>query len=118
MLVYSKTAGYRHDSIPVAIDALALLGKSLSITTTFSEDENLFTPSMLSTFDIITFLSNSDQVLTTSGELALQGFLASGGSLIGLHAATACLFNDQAFATSMGALFDYHPTISNAVSSS
>lgn len=37
--------------------------------------------------------------------------------LIGLHAATACLFDDQTFGVAMGSWFDYHPTIQEAVGS-
>lgn len=80
LLVYSATAGYRHDSIPTAINALQTISTNLNIITTFSEDKNLFTSTSLAQFDMIAFLSNSDQVLTTSGEVALEQWLTKGGS--------------------------------------
>ncbi|KWU45764.1 class I glutamine amidotransferase-like protein [Rhodotorula sp. JG-1b] len=114
ILVYYATAGYYHDSIPAAIDALQNIGQTTSLyNATFSKDENLFTEEQLRNFSAIVFLSNSDQVLTDSGEAALQQWLTQGGSLVGLHAGTACLFNDTAFGTAMGSWFDYHPTIQN-----
>lgn len=123
VLVYSRTAGYRHDSIPVAIDAIRTLSAATSppFLATFSEDERLFTDQQLAQFDVIAFLSNSDQVLTSDGELALERWLAGGPTkrkvgFVGLHAATACLFEDVSFAVGMGALFSYHPAIQNVVS--
>ncbi|GAA5848389.1 hypothetical protein JCM5353_004883 [Sporobolomyces roseus] len=115
VLVYSATAGYRHDSIPTAIEALQELADRTSLyDPTFSEDPNLFTTEGLQGFKAIVFLSNSDQVLTSEGESAFEDWLTtSGGSLVGLHAATACLFNDTAFGTAMGSWFHRHPDIQN-----
>ncbi|GAA5969368.1 hypothetical protein JCM3765_001285 [Sporobolomyces pararoseus] len=115
VLVFSKTAGYRHDSIPTAISALQDIADRTSLyDPTFSEDENLFTSDGLQKFKAIVFLSNSDQVLTSDGETAFAEWLTGGGSLVGLHAATACLFNDTAFGVAMGSWFNRHPTIQNA----
>ncbi|GAA6064377.1 hypothetical protein JCM10212_000486 [Sporobolomyces blumeae] len=115
ILVYSKTAGYRHDSIPVAIDALQAIASTTNLyTPTFSEDEAVFTSDQLAAYKAIVFLSNSDQVLTSSGEDALTEWLGNGGALVGLHAATACLFNDTAFGVAIGSWFNRHPTIQNA----
>ncbi len=90
-------------SIPTAIDAI----RNISTTTdtfnlTASEDQHLFTDAGLAPFGVIAFLSNSDQVLSATGEQALQRWLEKGGGLVGLHAATACLFNDTAFGVAMG----------------
>ncbi|GAA5850863.1 hypothetical protein JCM8547_009112 [Rhodosporidiobolus lusitaniae] len=116
ILVYSKcTLGYRHASIPAAIEAIRNIGTNTSLfTPTFSEDENLFTEEQLAPFKAIVFLSNSEEVLTQDGQAAFKQWLTTGGSLVGLHAGTACLFNDTAFGTAMGSWFDYHPDISNA----
>ncbi|GAA5826098.1 hypothetical protein JCM11251_007166 [Rhodosporidiobolus azoricus] len=109
------TLGYRHASIPAAISAIRAIGQNTSLfTPTFSEDESLFTSQQLEPFKAIVFLSNSEEVLTQDGQEAFKEWLTKGGSLVGLHAGTACLFNDTAFGTAMGSWFDYHPDISNA----
>lgn len=132
ILVYSRTAGYRHVSIPVAISALqSIADQTLLYVPTFSEDPSIFTTEGLEGFKAIVFLSNSDQVLTSDGEKAFEEWLTKGGSLVGLHAATgeptflisnesmrelidgreetACLFEDQTFGTAMGSWFHRHP---------
>ncbi|BGP53190.1 hypothetical protein JCM8202_002745 [Rhodotorula sphaerocarpa] len=114
ILVYYATAGYYHESIPTAMDAIGNIGHNSSLfDPTFSKNESLFTPDQLAPYSAIVFLSNSDQVLTDSGEAALADWLTKGGSLVGLHAGTACLFNDTAFGTAIGSWFDYHPPIQN-----
>ncbi|GJN87845.1 hypothetical protein Rhopal_000800-T1 [Rhodotorula paludigena] len=114
VLVYSRTLGYRHQSIPVAIDALASIAQNTSLyDPTFSEDPSLFTDEQLQPFKAVVFLSNSEEVLDLEGQAALARWLGSGGSLIGLHAGSACLFNDTAFGTALGSWFDYHPDLQN-----
>lgn len=55
-------------------------------------------------------------VLDESGKSALQSYLQKGGNYIGVHAASACLFNTSFYGEVVGALFDYHPELQEAVS--
>ncbi|WWC72006.1 uncharacterized protein I206_105965 [Kwoniella pini CBS 10737] len=114
VLVYTATAGYRHDSIPTAIQVLGDNAQQYGVEFTFSEDKSLFTNESLSTFDGVMFVSNSDEVLDESGQAALQTFFQSGGVYTGVHSASACLFNDENYQQAVGALFDYHPPIQDA----
>ncbi|WWC64586.1 uncharacterized protein I303_107197 [Kwoniella dejecticola CBS 10117] len=114
VLVYTATAGYRHDSIPTAIQVLGDNAQKYGVEFTFSEDKSLFTNESLSGFDGVMFVSNSDEVLDDSGQAALQQFFQSGGVYTGVHAASACLFNDENYQQAVGALFDYHPPIQDA----
>lgn len=114
VLVYSATAGYRHDSIPVAISAL---NATPSIEWEFSEDPGFFTFSNLAAFDAVVFLHNSEEVLDQSGQAALAEYFSNGGVYTGIHSASACLFNDTDYANAVGAYFDYHPTLQPAVGS-
>jgi len=67
VLIYSATAGYRHDSIPTAANALI---SSTEISFNHTEDAAWFTDEILSTFDALLFLST-----TGEGELPLLSFL-------------------------------------------
>ncbi|GAA5898669.1 hypothetical protein JCM8208_004728 [Rhodotorula glutinis] len=113
ILVYTKTAGYYHESIPTASAAIVRIGAASGLfNATVSNDETLFTDAGLAPFRLIAFLSNSDSVLDGDGERALTTWLATtGGSLVGLHAGAACLFNDTAFGVALGSWFDYHPDL-------
>lgn len=64
VLVFTATAGFRHDSIPTAIQSL----KTQNITDMlmeFSEDSTLFTTDNLARYDVVMFLS-------TTGESKLE----------------------------------------------
>jgi len=114
VLVYSATAGYRHESIPVAIDSFKRLGPQYNIEFDFTEDKTWFNDTGLSVYDCILFLSNSDEVLDEPGKEAFDRYLENGGNFVGVHAASACLFTTQFFGNELGAWFDYHPDIQNA----
>jgi len=53
--------GFRHDSIPTAIEAFKQQGPLYNISFSFSEDPALFSDDGLNEFDAIAFVSNSDE---------------------------------------------------------
>ncbi|KAL1412034.1 hypothetical protein Q8F55_003031 [Vanrija albida] len=114
VLVYTATRGYRHDSIPTAIDVLGREAASHGVRFEFSEDPGLFTDSTLAGFDGVLFVSNSEEVLDHAGQAALQRFFQGGGVYAGVHSASACLYNDTTYLQAVGALFDYHPSLQEA----
>jgi len=61
VLIYSYTAGYRHDSIPTAISQMTQRGPDYGINFLNTEDMTMFTDTYLSQFDVIFFLSNTDE---------------------------------------------------------
>ncbi|KAG6850692.1 hypothetical protein H0H93_009850 [Arthromyces matolae] len=61
VLIYSATAGYRHDSIPTAIAALKATGPSVNLDFDATEDKSLFTIDNLSQYDAILFLSTTGE---------------------------------------------------------
>jgi hypothetical protein len=63
VLVFSKTAGFRHDSIPAGIAAVQQLGQQNDVNVTATEDAAQFTDANLSSYDVIVFLSTTGDVL-------------------------------------------------------
>lgn len=114
VLVFTKTAGYRHDSIPTAKQVLGDNAGQNNINFTFSEDASLFTDQGLSGFDGIMFVLNSDQILDDDQETALSTYVKSGGVVLSVHSGSACLYEDSTYNQTIGALFDYHPSLQPA----
>ncbi|ORX40570.1 trehalose utilization-domain-containing protein [Kockovaella imperatae] len=114
ILVYTATKGYRHESIPAAIDVLGQQADRWNVSFTFTEDPSMFTTDTLSQFDGVMFALNSGEVLDDDGQAALQTFFQSGGVYTGVHSGSACLYNDTNYAQAVGALFDYHPELQSA----
>ena len=63
VLVFSKTGGFRHDSIPQGITAIQQLGTANGFTVTATEDATAFTDANLANFDVVVFLSTTGEVL-------------------------------------------------------
>ncbi|KAJ9104563.1 hypothetical protein QFC21_002061 [Naganishia friedmannii] len=114
VLVYTATFGYRHDSIPTAIEVLRQQGPQYNVSFDFTEDPNKFTQDNLANYDGVLFVSNSEEVLNDTGKAAFQDWLQKGGVFAGAHSASACLFNTSFFNATVGALFDYHPDLQSA----
>ncbi|KAJ4404044.1 hypothetical protein N0V91_006154 [Didymella pomorum] len=110
LLVFSKTADYRHDSIAAGIAALKrLTNESGNFKVTASEDASLFTPETLSTYRVICLLHNSGDFLTDEQLSGLQGFVRSGGGVFGIHCAAAGMLSSDWYRRLIGAHFDMHP---------
>ncbi|GMK56359.1 hypothetical protein CspeluHIS016_0301990 [Cutaneotrichosporon spelunceum] len=114
VLVYTRTLGYRHDSIPTAIETLHTHGPANNIEFEFTEDPMQFTDGTLSRFDGLLFVSTSEEVLDGTQQDALARYLRSGGVYAGVHSASACLYNDSVYLHAVGAYFDYHPSLQPA----
>ncbi|KAI9001567.1 class I glutamine amidotransferase-like protein [Trametes punicea] len=115
VLIYSATRDYRHDSIPTAVNALVSHGPAANITFDHTEDQTWFSDDTLQQYDGIVFLSNTGEVLDAAGKAAFQKWLDLGGNFVGIHAASDCLRNTTFFQRELGAAFDYHPALQNAI---
>jgi hypothetical protein len=108
LLVYSRTTGYRHDSIPAGISALSGLdGYSVDAT----EDLAVFRAGILRDYSAVVFLSTSGQVLDEAGRAALIGYMAAGGAWLGIHGASTTEYDWPWFGDLVGARFDQHPPV-------
>lgn len=114
VLVYSATAGFRHDSIPTAVDSLSKLGSSYGINFVNTEDPTRFNDEYLSQFDALFFLHTTEEVLDSRGKAAFQRYLDNGGNFVGVHAAANCLLNFTTMERTLGSQFAYHPDFTNA----
>ena len=63
VLVFSKTAGFRHSSIPNGIAAIQQLGAANGFTVTATEDAGQFTTANLAQYQVVVWLSTTGDVL-------------------------------------------------------
>ncbi|CAK5268810.1 unnamed protein product [Mycena citricolor] len=100
VLIYTATKGFRHDSIPTAVQALKNQSQSLNIVFDATEDAGQFTDQNLAVYDAIVFISTTGEVLDDGGK--------------GVHASSDCLNTSTFYGNETGAYFDYHPFLQNA----
>ncbi|WP_299538358.1 ThuA domain-containing protein [uncultured Streptomyces sp.] len=114
VLVFSKTAGFRHDSIPEGIAALKELGAEAGITVDATETAAQFTTANLARYDAVAFLSTTGDVLDADQQKAFENYVGSGGGYLGIHAAADTEYDWEFYGGLVGAHFDSHPQIQPA----
>ncbi|MFI6034421.1 ThuA domain-containing protein [Streptomyces sp. NPDC051315] len=114
VLVFSKTAGFRHDSIPDGIAAVRQLGATSGFTVDATEDAGAFTPSNLRRYDAVVFLSTTGDVLGDTQQRAFEDYIRRGGGYVGVHAAADTEYDWPFYGGLAGAYFRSHPAIQPA----
>ena len=110
VLIFSKTNGYRHESIEAGIAAIKKLGTENNFSVDATEDSLDINDKKLSAYQAIIFLSTTMKVLGEQEEKALQNFIHKGGGFVGIHAATDCEYNWPWYIKMIGASFESHPS--------
>ncbi|GAA4902071.1 ThuA domain-containing protein [Streptomonospora salina] len=113
VLVFSRTTGYRHDSIPAGTAALEELGRRHGFETDATEDPAAL-GSGLAGYSAVVFLSPSGAVLDDPARAALADYVASGGGFCGVHAASTAEPGWPFYADLVGARFTRHPEVQPA----
>jgi cytochrome c len=114
VLVFSKTAGFRHDSIPAGIAAIKQLGTDNHFAVESTEDANAFTDANLARFDAVVWLSTTGDVLNPDQQGAFERYIAAGGGYAGVHAASDTEYDWPFYGDLVGAYFTSHPQIQQA----
>jgi type 1 glutamine amidotransferase len=114
VLVFSKTAGFRHDSIATGIQAIKDLGAANNFTVTDTEDAGAFTTGNLAQYEVVVFLNTTGDVLNDSQQSAFESHIGSGKGFVGIHSAADTEYNWSFYGNLVGGYFDSHPAIQQA----
>lgn len=109
ILVFTATRGWRHDSIPDAVDALRALGAGEGLETVHSEDPAQFDDATLRGFRMVVFANTTHDVLDDSQQAALERFVRGGGGFVGIHSAADTEYAWPWYGELVGAWFESHP---------
>jgi type 1 glutamine amidotransferase len=114
VLVFSKTAGFRHSSIPNGIAAIQLLGSQNGFSVVATEDANQFTTANLAQYQAVVWLSTTGDVLNDAQQSAFESYMAAGGGYVGVHSASDTEYSWPWYGGLVGAYFLGHPAIQQA----
>lgn len=115
VLVFSKTAGFRHACIEPGIEALQRLGAEGGFEVDATEESEKFTAENLGRYQVIIFFHTTRTVLDDAQREAFQGFVRDGGGFVGVHAAADTEYDWEWYGQLVGAYFKSHPRIQEAV---
>lgn len=114
VLVFSKTAGFRHDSIPDGVKAIIELGAKHGFAVDATEDAAQFDEAHLPRYRIVIFLNTTGDVLDDSQQKQFEKFIRNGGGFVGVHSATDTEYDWPWYTKLVGAQFASHPQIQQA----
>ncbi|MEW2431512.1 ThuA domain-containing protein [Micromonospora sp. NPDC047644] len=109
VLIFSKTAGFRHDSIPTGIAAIQQLGAANGFTVDNSEDGAAFNDANLAKYKAVIWLSTTGDVLNADQQAAFERYVKAGGGYVGIHAASDTEYSWAWYGDLVGAYFANHP---------
>ncbi len=114
VLVFSKTTGFRHDSIADGITALQELGATHGFRVEATEDADRFNDAGLAPFRVVVFLNTTGDVLDAEQEAAFERFIQAGNGFVGVHSASDTEYDWAWYGELVGAYFANHPAIQPA----
>lgn len=115
VLVFTKTAEFRHDAIPDAVAAVRRLGAENGFAVEATEDAGVFRDDRLAPHDAVLFLLTTGDVLGPAQEEALVRFIRGGGGFVGVHSAADTEHHWPWYLGLVGGEFTRHPAIQPSV---
>src|SRR5258705_8296348 len=113
VLVFSKTTGFRHSSIPNGIAAIRKLGQERGFAVDTTEDAGAFTQKNLARYSAVVFLNTTGDVLDAAEQDDFERFIQAGGGYVGIHSATDTEYDWPWYGRLAGAWFNGHPNDPN-----
>ncbi|HEY6223336.1 MAG TPA: ThuA domain-containing protein [Gemmatimonadales bacterium] len=114
LLVFTRTLGYRHASIPAGIAAVQVLGAYNNFSVAATEDPGAFTDTNLARFAAVLFLNTTGDVLDSTEQAAFQRYIEAGHGFAGVHSASDTEYGWPWYHALLGATFKSHPAIQRA----
>jgi PKD repeat protein len=109
VLVFSKTAGFRHSSIDEGVAAIAALGRANGFQVDATEDATAFRPDVLDHYDTVVWLSTTGDVLNAAQQTAFEDYIQAGGGYTGIHSAADTEYGWNWYGHLVGGYFRNHP---------
>ena len=111
VLVFSKTSGYMHASIPKGIEAISKLGGENAFEVDTTKNADMFNDDTLKQYAAVIFLSTTGDVLNARQEAAFERYIQAGGGYVGVHAAADTEYDWGWYGRLVGGYFLDHPGI-------
>lgn len=109
VLVFSKTAGFRHGSIGAGKEMFRRLGMEHAWIVDYSEDSAIFNSEKLGKYDVIVFLSTTGDILDDVQQKAMEAWFKPRRGYVGIHAAADTEYEWEWYGKLVGGYFKSHP---------
>ena len=119
VLIVNECEGFAHSSVPYCAKAFEMMGKKTgAYSAVIVEDLSILEKPEFDTFDAIVMnnttirlplLADADEEREVKAQKRFLEFVRNGKGLIGVHAATDCLYKWAEYGEMIGGFFDGHP---------
>lgn len=113
VLVFGKTAGYHHESIPAGMAAIQKLGAQNKFSVDTTTNAEMINEDSLKQYAAVVFLSTTGNVLNHYQEADLERYIQAGGGFVGVHAAADTEYDWGWYGRMVGGYFADHPGIND-----
>lgn len=115
VLLFSKTAGWHHDSINAGVTAIQGLGKLHDFNVFWTADASrVFNDKELPKYKAVIFLLTTGDVLTDEQQAAFERYIRAGGGFVGVHSASDTEYDWEWYKKMVGYMFHIHPAVQSA----
>lgn len=110
VLVFSKTAGWHHESIPAGVATIQRLGQLHDFSVFWTEDANrVMNDQELAKYQAVVFLLTTGDVLDAAQQAAFERYIRAGGGFVGVHSAADTEHGWPWYGRLVGRMFQAHP---------
>lgn len=115
VLLFTKTAGWHHDSTHAGVTAVKALGDLHDFKVFWTENASLvFNDKELPKYKAVIFLSTTGDVLDPAQQAAFERYMKAGGGFVGIHAAADTEYDWPFYTKMVGHMFHIHPVVQTA----
>ena len=115
VLIFTKTLGFRHSSIPKGKEVLMKLCRDNHIIADTTENADYFVTDSLKKYIAVIFLNTTGNVLNHVQQAHFERYIQAGGGYMGVHSATDTEYKWPWYNRLVGAYFESHPKQQEAV---
>ena len=108
-LLFTKTAGWHHESIHEGVTAIRELSQKHNFEVQWHEDASRINDNFLKQFQVIIFLNTTGDILNEQQQQAFENFIRSGKGFVGIHSASDTEYGWPWYKKLVGRMFKIHP---------
>lgn len=109
-LLFTKTAGFHHESIHEGVAGIRALADRHSFTVDWQESPGIFeNEERLGRYDVVIFLNTTGDIFNEKQQEGMEKFIQSGKGFVGIHAAADTEYDWDWYTKLVGRMFVIHP---------
>lgn len=114
VLLFTKTAGWHHESINAGVTAMKKMAERHHFKLDWHEMSEVFADDRLKNYDAVVFLNTTADILNDEQQGAMERFIQSGKGFVGIHSASDTEYEWDWYTKMVGRTFHIHPAIQTA----